>query len=235
MSATSTAGGGTARADYGIDAPGVVAGLLAAAAADVALHALWSVSLGPAVSCGLTGVGMLWSSKVGKLRAREALIDLARLRGDERVLDVGCGRGLILHGAARRLRRGRAVGIDVWAARDQTGNDPRTTLANAAREGVAGRVDVQSADMRMLPFADASFDAVLSSLAIHNVRGADARAQALREIVRVLKPGGRLALQDIAHTAEYARVLAASGLREVRRTRLHFAVVPPIRIVSGVK
>ncbi|MBI3767952.1 MAG: methyltransferase domain-containing protein [Deltaproteobacteria bacterium] len=220
---------------YGVDAPGVVLALFGAATADVVLYALRGFSLGPAFGCGLMGLAMLWSSKVGKLRAREALLDLVGLRGDERVLDVGCGRGLVLHGAARRLRDGRAVGIDIWRAKDQTGNDPRATLANAAREGVAAKVAVQSADMRMLPFVDASFDAVVSSLAIHNVHGTAERAKALCEIVRVLKPGGRVALQDIAHTAQYARVLRACGLREVRRTGLRFAIVPPVRVVSAIK
>jgi arsenite methyltransferase len=89
--------------------------------------------------------------------------------------------------------------------------------------------------MRMLPFVDASFDAVVSSLAIHNLPGTAERAKALREIVRVLKPGGRVALQDIAHTAQYARVLRTCGLRAVRRTGLRFAIVPPVRIVSAIK
>jgi ubiquinone/menaquinone biosynthesis C-methylase UbiE len=226
---------GAAHGDYGVDAPGVVTALLAAAAADIVLYAVGGFSLGPAFGCGLTGLAMLWSSKVGKLRGREALIDVVGLRGDERVLDVGCGRGLVLHGAARRLAGGRAVGVDIWQMKDQTGNDPRATLANAAREGVAAKVAVQSADMRELPFRDASFDAVVSSLAIHNVHGAGERAKALHEIARVLKPGGRVALQDIAHTAEYARVFAACGLREVRRTRWWFGVVPPVRVVSAIK
>ena len=46
---------------------------------------------------------MTWSSKVGKLRERERLMDALGLRGDETVLDVGCGRGLLLNAAARRL------------------------------------------------------------------------------------------------------------------------------------
>ncbi len=227
-----TSGG---RGSYGIDAPTVVVGLLGAAAADVVMWAWRAWSLGPAVGCGVTGLAMLWSSKVGKLRERERLVDSVALRGDERVLDVGCGRGLVLTAAARRLTTGRAVGIDIWQTKDQTGNDPRATRANAAVEGVADKVVVQSADMRALPFRDATFDVVLSSIAIHNVPGAIDRERTVREIARVLKPGGRVALQDIGHTAEYARVLATCGLRNVTRSGLRFAIVPPVRVVHAMR
>ena len=226
---------GITRGRYGIDAPAVVLSLLAAAAADVVMWSWRAWSLGPAFGCGLTGLAMLWSSAVGKVRQRETLIDGVALRGDERVLDVGCGRGLILTAAARRLTTGCAVGIDVWQWKDQTGNDPRGTRGNAEREGVADRVAVQSADMRALPFRDATFDVVVSSLAIHNVPSTAGREQALREIARVLKPGGRVALQDIGRTAEYARVLKACGLHDVRRSGWSFAVVPPVRVVSAVR
>src|SRR5262245_50202181 len=65
--------------------------------------------IGPAVAlaCGLTGLGMVWYSYFGKLRMRERLLDRVPWRGDERVLDVGCGRGLMLLGAAARLTTGK--------------------------------------------------------------------------------------------------------------------------------
>ena len=59
---------------------------------------------------------------------------------------------------------------------DQSGNAEQVTRQNAALEGVADRVELHSADMRQLPFDDGSFDVVVSSLAIHNVAGADGRA-----------------------------------------------------------
>jgi arsenite methyltransferase len=62
-----------------------------------------------------------------------------------------------------------------------------------------------------LPLEDARIDVVLSSLAIHNVASSSGRAQAIREIARVLRPGGRVAILDIAHVADYARELTAAG------------------------
>jgi cyclopropane fatty-acyl-phospholipid synthase-like methyltransferase len=67
---------------------------------------------------------MIWDSKVGKLWARDRLLDGLELRGDETVLDVGCGRGLLLIGAAKRLTTGKAPGVDIWQAEDLSGNLP---------------------------------------------------------------------------------------------------------------
>src|SRR5438067_12355 len=222
--------------DYGIDAPGVIRNLLLVAAAGIliwgtaAAH-LWSgiVSIGPVrlalahmviwpgVACLLMAVWMLWDSKIGKVRDRERLLDHIPWRGSERVLDLGCGRGLMLIGAARRLTTGRAVGVDIWQAEDLSGNRPEATLENAEREGVRERVEVKTADMRKLPFDDASFDVVVSCAAIHNLYDAGDREQAIREIARVLRPGGRAVIDDIRHGAEYARVFAERGCEVVRK------------------
>jgi SAM-dependent methyltransferase len=139
-----------------------------------------NIVLGPAglsfgLGCGLMGAWMLWSSKVGKVRDRERLLDRLTWKGDERVLDVGCGRGLLLVGAARRLTAGKAIGIDIWQAEDLSGNNLAATTENARREGVADRVEVKTADMRELPFADSAFDVVLSRAAIHNLYSAGDR------------------------------------------------------------
>src|SRR5262249_61256291 len=115
------------------------------------------------------------------------------LTGDERLLDVGCGGGAVLRMAAGRLPGGRAVGVDVWSARDQSGNAEQVTRRNADLEGVADRVELHTADMRQLPFEDGSFDVVVSSLAIHNLSGAGERAKALREAARGPRQGGERA------------------------------------------
>ncbi len=128
------------------------------------------------------------------------------------MLDAGCGRGLALIGCAKKLPRGKAVGIDLWAAKDLSNNHPEATRANAAAEGVADRVELETGDITRLPFSDASFDAVISMTVIHNISSRDGRDQALRELVRVLKPGGRIALFDLLHTSRYREVLQGTGM-----------------------
>src|SRR6185503_15671992 len=172
--------------DYGIDAPLAVRNLLIVAALGVIslitrLLGVWSrldliaviarPLIGAGLSCGAMGLWMIYDSKIGKVREREQYLDKIAWRGDERVLDVGCGLGLFLIGAAKRLSTGRAVGIDKWQAEDLSGD-------NARIEGVADKVEVHTGDARKLPFDDASFDVVLSSMALHNIYNAGERQAA---------------------------------------------------------
>ena len=227
MSSTSSS------ADYGIDAPYVIRNLLIAGAAALVLFLamvtqVWSGHIGPlrfsavgflVMSIGLLagGIGMWSGSKYGKVKEREKLLSLITWRGDEQVLDVGCGRGLLLIGAAKRLTTGgKATGIDIWQSEDLSGNKPEATLENARREGVADRIELKTADMRKMPFGDATFDVVVSRAAIHNLYAADDRASAIREIARVLKPGGLALIDDIRHFRQYAAVFFEHGC-DVRR------------------
>ena len=232
------------RADYGIDAPGdvtkfIVAGLTLTG---VGLLARWrarSRATLAALTLGgwlLSIAGLLvLSSRVGKLRERDRLLDNIELRGDEKVLDVGCGRGLLLIGAARRLISGHAVGVDIWSTIDQSGNSPDALLANVSVEGVTERVSPTSGDIRWLPFTDGSFDVALSNLVLHNLSDRESRSRAVREIARVLKPGGRVVIADLAHTHRYAATLRDSGWSEVHQSKPHFLIFPPIRVLTGTK
>ena len=238
----SPSGRDSSRADYGLDAPGVVrtmallaAGLIggglllrALAAAGSAGSRFGITMLWPGASFAVTALLMLASSRFGKLRARDRLLERLALRGDETVLDVGCGHGLLLLGAARRLPRGHAIGVDLWSQTDQHANSADATLANARAEGVADRVSVRDGDMRHLPLEDASIDVVLSSLAIHNVSSSGGRAEAIREIVRVLRPGGRAGILDIAHVSDYARELGSAGFT-IERSGFTPWIFPPTR------
>ena len=162
---------------------------------------------------GLGALLLLWSSLVGKFRARDALLNAVPWRGDEQVLDVGCGHGLMLIGAAKRLSSGRAIGIDIWQDVDQANNSAAATRRNAELEGVS--VDVRDGDARRIPFDGAVFDVVVSSLALHNIYNAREREQALGEIARVLKPGGHAAIFDVRHG--YARFFEHNGFTIVKK------------------
>jgi arsenite methyltransferase len=239
------------RADYGLDAPGVirvmlVCGIVAIVLGIVAnrivftVAALRHVAIGPSLLwigwALVVGAGLMTvSSRWGKLRARDRLLDRLALTGSETVLDVGCGHGLLLIGAARRLPRGRAIGVDLWSQVDQKSNSADATMANARAEGVEDRVEVRDADMRALPLDDSTVDVVVSSLAIHNVTGDTERHKALREIVRVLKPGGRVGILDIAHVGDYAKEFRAAGMSKVELHGISPWIYPPARVLTAVK
>jgi SAM-dependent methyltransferase len=220
--------------DYGFDGPRGLALLLLASlgciAAAIWLRDMqglpsWSIYLAQvalvivAVDCLVLMGSLMWYSKIEKPRERERLLDLIPWHGDESVLDVGCGRGLLLVGAARRLTTGRAVGVDVWHGLQLSGNHPQAVEENARIAGVAERVEVHNGDARNLPFADASFDVLLSSLVLHNISKRTERRQAVREMVRVLKPCGRIAILDVRHTHDYLHVLRECGLVDSRHQR----------------
>jgi arsenite methyltransferase len=245
------------RGAYGIDAPYAPI-LMALGGVCLLALCLWRLSHSegdgeaphwvPIVAMGIGGLWLLlnagsfvYTTRVGKFAVWAELLDRLELEGDERLLDIGCGRGAVLLMAAQRLPRGRAVGVDVWSATDQSGNAEPVTRRNAELEGVTDRIELRTADMRQLPFDDGSFDVVVSSLAIHNVSGAGERAKALREAARVLKPGGKLAIADIRYTRTYAKELAASGLTITDRrslgVRFWYGIGPwtATRLVAAIK
>jgi SAM-dependent methyltransferase len=167
------------RPNYGIDAPKVVFRFFAVGVSGLILGvaAMLFSSRGivpwarlAAVPCLMIGMTffiqaavMVWGSKIGKLRLRDKLIASLPWRGDEMVLDVGCGHGLMLIGAAKQLSTGRAIGIDLWQTEDQAGNSRQATWRNTELEKVSERVELRDGDARRLPFEDNLFDVVLSS------------------------------------------------------------------------
>ena len=242
------------KADYGQDVPGMVrdkfliGGILAALGVfmrrwtksrqrttDRLISWLGLAMLVFSTLSVLEGLALIWGSKVGKLRIRDSLLDGLHLRGDETVLDVGCGHGLLLIGVAKRLPQGKAVGIVLWTQVDHGDNSRAATLANAQIEGVNDRVEVHDGDMRELPFANNSFDAVVASQAVHNIESCEGRRQAICEIVRVLKPSGKVALIDIFFVNEYCEALQANGMQNVRVSGRNFWYYPPARTVTANK
>jgi SAM-dependent methyltransferase len=145
--------------DHGIDAPGLVRKFFIVGTVVLLLAFVSGLSPWPGYPWGRVAAGvfavapvqtlgmgsfMVYWSRVAKLRTRDRLLDLIAWTGSESVLDIGCGRGLMLIGAAKRLTTGKAVGIDLWKAEDQSGNTSDETLRNARLEGVAHRIEVQT-------------------------------------------------------------------------------------------
>jgi SAM-dependent methyltransferase len=216
--------------NYGIDSPAIVTGLFALGAIAIGLtlwlrriglpHPFWGIGLGIGVYFLLAASGMVWYSKVGKLRLREQLLDLVPWHGDELVLDVGCGRGLLVVGAAHRLTTGKAIGVDIWIRGAVSGNGPEGALQNARLEGVGDRAEVKEGDARQLPFVDETIDVVVSNFVLHDLKTSADREQMLHEIVCILKPGGQVALVDFIFTEPCERLFRAQGLQNARRSRI---------------
>jgi arsenite methyltransferase len=212
------------KGEYGFDAPYVPALmalgalLLYGGAAIRAGHG----DVGGMVSMGASGMFLaasaasyVYATRTGKFFAWDLVLDGLALRPSDAVLDLGCGRGAVLLLAAQRLSTGRATGVDLWQQQDQSGNSLSAAQRNAQAEGIGERVVLETADMRELPFSDATFDVVVSSLAIHNIPTAEGRARAVREAIRVLRPGGKIALADFRFTSDYAAEIAKAGFVDV--------------------
>ena len=221
--------------DYGLDAPAVVRNLLLVGGIGLGVAALmglriipraivWTggggshnqialmgMALGQGIACAFTGVAMIWQSRIGKVKSRDKILNKLSWTGHEQVVDVGCGRGLMMIGAARHLTTGTVTGIDIWRSEDLAGNKPEATLDNARAEAVLDRVRVKTADMRALPFDSGSIDLVVSCAAIHNLDALADRAITIEQIARVLKPGGHALIDDIRHFGEYRDAFAKHG------------------------
>jgi arsenite methyltransferase len=231
-------------ARYGVDAPGGIAGLIGVGAAGLTLsralrgardrRAASAVAAGSLVAL-TAGMLMCAYAVRGKYRLRDWLLDGHQWRGDEVVLDVGAGRGLMAVAAAKRVPRGRVIAADIWRSRDLSGNGADALLANAQLEGIEIPLEVQTADARALKVPDDSVDVVFSVLCLHNISGAAGRSQACREIARVLRPGGVAMIADFKATRRYTKYFRAAGMRVSGPDRVLRRALAPIAVIRVVK
>src|SRR5678815_3027298 len=126
------------RGSYGIDAPYAPAFMAVLAVLELVLAIVTGkprLLLASAFILAILGA-YLHATLRGKFIVWAEILDESKLRGDERILDMGCGRGAVLLMAAQHLTAGRAVGVDLWRGVDQSGNSAEATRNNAVAEGV---------------------------------------------------------------------------------------------------
>ncbi|MBE1583354.1 class I SAM-dependent methyltransferase [Nonomuraea angiospora] len=121
----------------------------------------------------------------GRRAAYTRVATAARPRAGDRVLDVGCGTGYL----------SRIVAPVVTPSGHVTGVDPSPAMIDYATRHAPANCTYVEGEGQDLPFPDGSFDLVISSLAVHHIP-AEARPGALRQMFRVLRPGGRLLIAE---------------------------------------
>jgi arsenite methyltransferase len=224
--------------DYGIDAPGIRNGMFVIAVfggiilgvtnfAEInwlkntpiisVLFKLFGITIG--LYGSFMGSYMTYCSRIGKLKTRDILLDKVGkyIKWDEinMSLDVGCGKGLLLIGAAKRLSNGRSLGIDIWSANDQSNNSQSATIENAALAGVSDKIQIQTADARNLPYENDTIDLVMSHWVVHNIETETEQIKCLNEMYRVLKPGGAIILADIQNVSKYKQHIQKLGATKI--------------------
>ncbi|MEP6465607.1 MAG: class I SAM-dependent methyltransferase [Parafilimonas sp.] len=233
--------------NYGIDAPKVIRNLLVigfilSVAAFLPPNLFPPVStflhnsaLAPAISLIVGGSLMYAYAKFGKMKHRDRILKLHNWKGDETVLDVGTGLGLLMIGAAKKLTTGKSTGIDIFNKYDLSDNTIEQTKTNAALENVSDKVEILIENILNTNFSNNHFDVILSNLCLHNLYKADERKQACIEINRILKPGGKAIISDFKNTGEYKKTFLSLGMNVQKAGTYFFDTFPPLTIIIATK
>ena len=115
--------------------------------------------------------------------------------GRGKALDIGCGSGAMSVKLAKAYPHALVTGLDFWGK----GWDYSQKLCedNARAEGVSARVSFRQGDAAKMPFVDGVFDAAVSNFVFHEVRSQPDKYALILEALRVLRPGGAFAFQDV--------------------------------------
>jgi demethylmenaquinone methyltransferase/2-methoxy-6-polyprenyl-1,4-benzoquinol methylase len=120
---------------------------------------------------------------------KRKLVEMLKLKGDEAALDIACGTGDITFAIAGQLTEGRVTGLDITQGMLDIAERKR-------KEQSVANASFHRGDIMKMPFADETFDCITGGYALRNVPDV---AAALREIKRLLKPGGRFLSLDFGH------------------------------------
>jgi ubiquinone/menaquinone biosynthesis C-methylase UbiE len=121
------------------------------------------------------------------------------VKGNEYLLDAGCGTGSVAISWAKILNKGKVVGIDIYGG--MSGNSPAQAYRNAELEGVINRVEFKYGNILEIPYPDNTFDIVTAGSVLHELHEEGDKIKALKEIKRVLKPGGKFITIELLRDA----------------------------------
>jgi ubiquinone/menaquinone biosynthesis C-methylase UbiE len=201
-------------------------------------------------SRGLRGIGMRYVFSRRGLWVINTpyrhILSAANITAEDRVLDLGCGLGNILIALAERIDFIHpAAGVDISPDLVRIGE------REIAQAGLHDRIGLQVAPATRLPFEDGAFDVVLTSHVLKHLDD-EALLTSLREVVRVLRPGGRFLLWEFEKSArsallfwsarlsglpppfqlrtmtEFSQALLLTGFHRVVRVNTGFFVLPPV-------
>jgi SAM-dependent methyltransferase len=163
-----------------------------AVALEVAVPAYWPLAMVTTLLAASSFAGGLVTRNVGRYEnAVLPMVDL--LSGEDKVvLDAGCGAGRTTIALGRAQKAAQIVALDRFDSDYIEGGGRLLLERNLRNAGLADRVRIEGGDLTALPFPDRSFDAVVSAHAVDHL--GKSTEQGLREILRVLKPGGRFLL-----------------------------------------
>lgn len=234
---------------YGIDAPWVVFFLLMCAIGlplgqyyflskfQIDSFIIFGACSLTAATLLLTALAMLVSSACGKLYLIRRILNKIPWRGNEQVLDVGCGKGLVAIEVAHYLHsQGSVVGIDIFSKVDLSGNSKQAVLDNIKKYNLTHQISIEEGSVCNLPFGDAMFDVVIANLVIHNIENIEDRFVAIDQMLRVLKSGGILVINDMFCTTEYFQYLSiCDDIESIYYSGFRFWTFPPSRTLIVVK
>ncbi len=146
---------------------------------------------------------IMFSQKGGKLQEKVYTLLISNLGTNVqgKILDIGCGNGVLTVKLAQRYRDAQVVGIDYWGKDWEYSKN--ACEENARTQQVQTRVHFQKGNAAKLDFADGTFDSVTSNLTFHEVKSAADKRMVLQEALRVVKPGGSFAFVDYFYNAKY--------------------------------
>jgi SAM-dependent methyltransferase len=163
-----------------------------------------------------------FSPRGGDVQARIVglILDHLDWDGTGQALDIGCGNGALTLRLAQKYPAARVTGLDFWGK--NWDYSQQVCEQNARIAGVAGRVVFQKGSASALPFADRSLNLAVSNLTFHEVSDTRDKRNVLREALRVVRPGGVFAFQDLflvesiyGKPDELVALVKSWGIREV--------------------